>query len=366
VIAESQLVDAIRADLDDDAPRLVYADAIAARDPERGELIALQCAIAAAALVRADAIAARRRVAALLAAHGDRWADLAGIARHRTFERGFVHRVSADVAVFADRGDELVARAPGLYRVELDHVDRASPDTLERAARSPALRGVRMLGISNGVTAAIVDRFRRAGALPGLAGLALGQLGYRDPYLGELARAGELTHLRELELRILELAELAALADAGVAPRRFFAYSPRPDSALAASALGSLARDAIDLGLLDRVGDLPAATRARLRTAVVSLGDPTLPTVELPELRQLHVVDSLFGRRADPRILEPLVAARGIRPRELGISTHIPPGAIAALAASPAGSALEELDVRGTGHPPGNADASGFDGVVLR
>ena len=366
------LADAIRAAPDDDAPRLVYADAIARSDPERGELIALQCAIAAGTLARADAIVARRRAAALLAAHGDRWAGLAGIAKHAFFERGFIDHVSIDAAAFVARGDELIARAPALRQVDVcvswhdraDH-ERAAA-VFDAVVRTPAVRAVRTLGLHLiVVTMNLVDQLRATGVLRGLVGLSLHQLGYREQHLTNLARAGELAHLRDLELGVIDDDELAALAAGGGAPRRFFAFSPRPNGALAAAQLGELARDADDLGLVDEVGALPAAVRARLRRVVVRIDDPSLADVELPALRELALLDCTPRSPRDAAALAPLLASRGVRPRVLDLEADLAPDVMAALVASPLGRALEVIDTRASDLDH-SADALRFDGIVLR
>lgn len=67
--SEAQLLAAIAASPDDDAPRLVYADALSAAGDVRGEFIALQCRLAA----NSDDDARRRlrvRENQLLEAHG--------------------------------------------------------------------------------------------------------------------------------------------------------------------------------------------------------------------------------------------------------------------------------------------------------
>ncbi len=64
--SEAELLGAIWAALDDDAPRAVYADFLMERGDPRGELVAIQ--------LRGDADdAARRRARALLAKHGKEW-----------------------------------------------------------------------------------------------------------------------------------------------------------------------------------------------------------------------------------------------------------------------------------------------------
>ena len=85
---------------DDDDRRLAWAAAVGG---ERGELVALQCALA-----RDDGpqTEARRRVRALLDRHGAAWSGLAGIASAVRFERGFIDAAAIPADVWLARGDE--------------------------------------------------------------------------------------------------------------------------------------------------------------------------------------------------------------------------------------------------------------------
>ncbi|MEJ7597757.1 MAG: TIGR02996 domain-containing protein [Kofleriaceae bacterium] len=99
------LMDAIVADPDDDAPRLVWADR---EGGERGELVVLQCQLARRDLPRVDRRRLRARERELLQREAD------GLDRlgRGTFVRGFVERVGLDVWMLAERSEELFARAP--------------------------------------------------------------------------------------------------------------------------------------------------------------------------------------------------------------------------------------------------------------
>lgn len=129
---------AILADLDNDEPRLVYADALQAAGDPQGELITIQCELARlgcehTGLVTAhdddpeadwlaDATAAgdrsrivhlRARERVLLAAHREAWAG--GVRRSR-FARGFVEHASLHSE---GHQDELFARAPFVRSLDL-------------------------------------------------------------------------------------------------------------------------------------------------------------------------------------------------------------------------------------------------------
>lgn len=97
----SELLEACRAAPDDDAPRLVWADAIGG---ERGELVVLQCS--------PSTPARRERTRELLAAHGAAWSGLAGLARRCAFRRGFVEAIDIDLVACSEHADVIAARAP--------------------------------------------------------------------------------------------------------------------------------------------------------------------------------------------------------------------------------------------------------------
>lgn len=83
------LLAAIYASPDDDAPRLVYADALLERGDPRGEFIVRQC--------RGDA------ANDLIEEHGDGWLDeLAPLLVHSTFERGFLTKATLHDVRFRD------------------------------------------------------------------------------------------------------------------------------------------------------------------------------------------------------------------------------------------------------------------------
>ena len=82
------------------SPRFAWANAVGG---ERGELVAIQCALARRPLRIDLAIERRRREAELLEQHGASWAGLGALAHGWRFRRGFV-----DFAPFATTGVERV------------------------------------------------------------------------------------------------------------------------------------------------------------------------------------------------------------------------------------------------------------------
>jgi uncharacterized protein (TIGR02996 family) len=101
----------------DEAPRLAYAGAIAARDPERAELIEIQIALSRArrAHTPPDDKALNRELA-VIRAHGAAWAaDVAPLVDKWQYLRGFIEVVTLDAAAFLANADALYRRAPVLH-----------------------------------------------------------------------------------------------------------------------------------------------------------------------------------------------------------------------------------------------------------
>lgn len=150
-----QLYRDIVRDPDDDAPRLAYADAIAADQPERAELIRLQ--VARYRDERARGVAHEepsRREVLLLHHHGAAWAqDLAPFARAGGgrpdqpfkgygFERGFVAHLRTDPDVIVAHGDQLLELAP------IQHLDLTPRGAIVPALTSPIFGRMRTLTLS--------------------------------------------------------------------------------------------------------------------------------------------------------------------------------------------------------------------------
>jgi hypothetical protein len=148
----ASLVDLAAASPDDDDARLVWADAVGG---ERGELVVIQCALARGDLSPADSGKLRRRQRELLQAHGKAWSELAGIATHVTFQRGFVEAASIDTGRFVAEADDIFRRAPllrSLTALGLATRNDATPvarDRLERLFDSPAMRRLEGLYIQD-------------------------------------------------------------------------------------------------------------------------------------------------------------------------------------------------------------------------
>jgi uncharacterized protein (TIGR02996 family) len=173
-----ELVEAIVASPDDDAPRRVYADALLESGEPQGELIHIQCDLARGGMARGDAVARRRRERELLAAHGARWTDgLRGLAQYPIFRRGFVDEVVTDPERFPDIGSRLFAAAPALRGVML--IGLTGKDERERDEDASA----RILGQwQRTITCAAFERVR---------GLGFQGLGYQCRVFGEVTPGWE-------------------------------------------------------------------------------------------------------------------------------------------------------------------------------
>ncbi|HET7504340.1 MAG TPA: hypothetical protein VFK02_25135 [Kofleriaceae bacterium] len=101
----------------DDAPRLAYARAIAASDPERAELIELQLAVARARKTHtAPPAGALDREFRLIRDRGAAWAaDVKPLVDKWQYLRGFVEVVTLPAAAFLQRAADLYRRAPVLH-----------------------------------------------------------------------------------------------------------------------------------------------------------------------------------------------------------------------------------------------------------
>ena len=134
------LVEAILADPEDDAPRLVYADALMQAGDPRGELIAVQCALARCDASDPAREALAERSAALERAHRDAWLGGLGLSTQTMrFERGFVEELTAPFSVATGSAAAIVARHPLLRRLNLSLHGQRDRVALARSGRSELL-----------------------------------------------------------------------------------------------------------------------------------------------------------------------------------------------------------------------------------
>lgn len=190
----------------DDAPRLAYADAVAASDPERAELIRIQLALSRARKAHtALDDGSLSREFALIRAHGEAWAaGVRPLVAKWQYLRGFVEVATLDAAAFLANAGELYRRAPVLHLdltgaapvaaqlFSSPHLARIRSLKLagnalgdaEAAllARSPQLAGLAWLDLSrNKIGAAGLEAIAASDRLPGLGYLGFAANAIDDP-----------------------------------------------------------------------------------------------------------------------------------------------------------------------------------------
>lgn len=311
-----ELLEAVIAAHDDDAPRRVYADRLLEAGEPQGELIHLQCDLAAGGLTREEAVRRRLRERELLATHAARWtAGLSGIVEKAHFARGFVDEVCVSPEAWIARGHELFAAAPALRAVMLSSLHGRARD----------------FGGPEPVISYLLDTFARAVASPLVARLV--GLGYRAPRyehqryqfemfdeehsLGEPAierlLATDIGHLRALSIDSPDWAGTRALQQAPLRRlQRLVVYDAKDDGAIV---------DALD----------PAVT--------TSLGLTRTPAqlVNLTGLRELEIDDWPVG----PASLPPGLVRLAMR------QPSIHPVTVKALIERPELTGLVELKLSG-------------------
>jgi uncharacterized protein (TIGR02996 family) len=205
---EQPFLDAILARPADDGPRLVYADYLAETgnpaDAGRSEFIRVQLALARMPDEHSRRLMLTDRQAELLIRHESEWvAHLRGLVEGVEFHRGLPDSVAVDAAVFAARGDELLARtrsASGtsyIRRVRLNEPARVLP----RLLACPALALVEDLSLTGGELGnGGVQLLTRCPHLRGLRGLDLSFNGLDDAGVRVLAASSAFPQLERLAL----------------------------------------------------------------------------------------------------------------------------------------------------------------------
>ncbi|HEY1068040.1 MAG TPA: TIGR02996 domain-containing protein [Pirellulales bacterium] len=205
-------LDAIRADLDDDAPRLIYADWLEETDriegAARADFIRVQCALAREPLDHAERTDWLVRERELLEDHRAAWEGPLRKLGAETieFRRGFAEFIELSAGSFRRHDEAIIKLTPGLRGVELSlrgatvlqlrgwtslrrlqHLGLPACDLGEDGARllagSPHLLNLRSLSLwRNGIGA--------TGARSLAAAPALGNLEHLDLYGNDLGRNG--------------------------------------------------------------------------------------------------------------------------------------------------------------------------------
>ncbi len=335
---------AVLADPDDDAARLVCADALLARGDPRGELIAVQCAMARLDEHDPAWVALRRRELALLAAHRAGWAP-AGL--DPGFRRGFAARV-------AGAPDQLLAHAGWLAVEPVEEVSLRGTAGLGALIDRGLLRRVRRLRLDHAGGAHELDRLLDAD-LPALRDLMVN--GFPDDALRALIDAPPVRRLRALAVHGRPGPDaLAAIAGADLPALEALYIEDAGTGALPPPRMPSLRR--LELWWL-RAGDAELAAYLRALPVLDELrlhGFPLEPltceafaganlrglralTVELPDRDWARAVAALPGlEELDAHCYASglvAVLATGRWPlRSLGLVGDLDPAGLAAIGAS--------------------------------
>jgi uncharacterized protein (TIGR02996 family) len=196
--AEAFLQD-IAAHPDDDAPRLICADWIEEHgDPERAELIRVQCELARLGphdLVRRCQLSRRERE--LLQKRSKEWGKpLRAYSSHFHFRRGFADRITMPASTFLNHAAD-IARITPLYEVKLRTVSKL----VDKLAACPALARVSRLDLDfNKLGVGRLETLLKSRHLKNLTHLDLSNNALTSGAGAALARAKCLPRLAHLTL----------------------------------------------------------------------------------------------------------------------------------------------------------------------
>jgi uncharacterized protein (TIGR02996 family) len=194
----------IAANVEDDAPRLVYADWLTDNgDPNRAAFIRAQCRLAKMGPCGLERFALEAEAEDLLARNEAKWRQgLPKTGAQIEFTRGFPHRFACTVATFLEHGEELLAAAPTLR----DYFAQKPGRGWDELMRSPLLgrlsaldTGEKRLGVRRALDLAVSPH------ATGLRSLSLSQAGMTARGLDALLASPHLRGLRRLVLRGNEL-----------------------------------------------------------------------------------------------------------------------------------------------------------------
>lgn len=208
---EAALIAGVQAAIDDDAPRLVYADWLLERADPRGELIHVQCLLHRNESLTpppAESKALLDREAALLDSHGDTWlAPILAYLRQWKWSRGFLDTVMSN-ATFLDGAPAIFARHP-VTKLRLEGLKARDLDRLGRTA----LPGVRHLRLDTQRITGTSARALTSPTFSALEGLFL----VGNPLLGDagaklLASESHLGQLKDLDVTACNITTVGAKA----------------------------------------------------------------------------------------------------------------------------------------------------------
>lgn len=356
---------------DDDAERLVEADALLAKGDLRGELIVIQCELARGGFSRERGISLRKRELDLLLRHENVWAGLDDVAHNWTFRRGFVDEITITAKHFADYEDTIWRLAPRLRWVNLTGLNHTSmiPDLQDPAFELdkilPRLEAVfasgrvRYVGVAEAQVTweaewqggTYVDRASFSPAIAGwlvrqpqilgrLRGLVLGE----SDSFEELASSDAAAGIEEITL----VGRMSAWPKSKLQPRRarlvHFRARMQDDQGLASM------RAVLSTPFASRLTDLQAshfstsfACAPQLRSLELTRCEDLEEIVNARELTSLeHLGFQLFDRDT-----EPFFTAKGLDSlRTLRLGSGVTIAAARRLLRSPLAQRLEEIDLR--------------------
>lgn len=311
---EEELLEACRLAPGDDAPRLVWADAVGG---ERGELVVIQCDLARGGLPPAAVVARRDRERALLLEHGPAWAGIdrveSDLPLRFEYRRGFIEAMQIDGRMFVRR--EAWRRTPLLSCLQVDLSVRSGDPLDDLAAllellarpggpRPSALELGSLWSIDRrGLTDDAVRLLVEEGALARLSALGISR-GLTDAGAHALLAAGGLEHLERLRLNVSGLSEGVIRTLLASMPRLRWLHLVATDLAPIAAALPPVT----ELGL-SHLSDASVAALGASRAAA------TVETLHAPA-----TFPSVAWLRAFPRLRELVLAGRlsaQLRPEDL-------------------------------------------------
>jgi uncharacterized protein (TIGR02996 family) len=206
-VIEDELLAAILAAPDDDAPRLVLADWLSERGDPRGEQIAVEVALARAAPDAPDRGRLAERAAELRTSIGKPTID--GLAVELRSTRGMIEHASLALEALLARERDLFAVAPLLRSVEVTGVDESGLAALLARAWFPRLRSLEM---SWHVPGAAVIAVARSPAARGLERISIHHAGLPISAFTALGASEHLAGLRELDLSLSGATDEAVVA----------------------------------------------------------------------------------------------------------------------------------------------------------
>jgi uncharacterized protein (TIGR02996 family) len=344
---------AIRDDLDDDAPRLVYADVLSERGDPRGELIVVQCA-----RVRLEregeigpelrALVARERE--ILSAHVKEWVNPFGLRRWwGDFERGFIAKLN--ITVLALRAKWPLFRTLPLREIHLRTSRRGVPLLGEMAWLAAEETSARQLIIDTGLGRATFD-------FPALRPLLRAVPEAESAWDKELPHRALLPALRELSINYPTREHLHALTGANVALEafRFNVGTPILAEDMRAFVASPVARGIRDLwaGFLEdepaielfRAGALPALRELGVTRGARSRFPPDVGAA----FAEASFVEQLTSFRSDLMLDEAVNRALSERMPaldSLDLDREAAPGEVERLLERPLMAKLRKLSVTG-------------------